>query len=240
MSLLLLCPAAVGAGGAVAVLLAARALRRTPAAAPAAPRRLPNQSRHRRGAATVAALAIASIVPAAAVPAVALVAVIWMRPRLVAARANSRAIATAISEQPEVIDLFALAVGAGYNIRLAVEVVAARAPPLFAAALSAALIDTVRHRRLVDALEHITGPTAEVARPLVAALASAERYGAPLGDALERLAADARLDRRRRAEAAARRVPVQLLFPLVLCVLPAFALLSVVPLLIGTLRSLRI
>jgi len=58
-------------------------------------------------------------------------------------------------------------------------------------------------------------------------LAGAERYGTPLLPALDRLALDARLDRRRRAEEAARRVPVKLLFPLVLCVLPAFGLLTV-------------
>jgi hypothetical protein len=33
---------------------------------------------------------------------------------------------------------------------------------------------------------------------------------------------------------------VKLLFPLVLCTLPAFALLTVVPLLAGSLRSLRL
>ena len=41
-----------------------------------------------------------------------------------------------------------------------------------------------------------------------------------------------------RAEEAARRVPVKLLFPLVLCVLPAFALLTVAPLLAGAHWSL--
>ena len=39
--------------------------------------------------------------------------------------------------------------------------------------------------------------------------------------------AEARLLRRRASEVAARRLPVQLLFPLVLCTLPAFALLAV-------------
>jgi pilus assembly protein TadC len=55
---------------------------------------------------------------------------------------------------------------------------------------------------------------------------------------LERVAEQARDVRRRHAEESARRVPVQLLFPLVACVLPAFVLLTVVPLLAGTLRSL--
>ena len=90
-------------------------------------------------------------------------------------------------------------------------------------------------------------PTAEVleaagrgrsvppARPLVDVLLASERYGVPLGDGLDRVAREARLERRRRAEERARRVPVLLLFPLVLCVLPAFGLLTVVPLLVGSL-----
>jgi tight adherence protein C len=86
----------------------------------------------------------------------------------------------------------------------------------------------------------VCGELGEPVRPLVRALTSSERYGVPLRDALDRLAVEVRLDRRRRAEEAARRVPVKLLFPLVLCVLPAFALLTVVPLLVGAFRSLRL
>ena len=63
---------------------------------------------------------------------------------------------------------------------------------------------------------------------------------APVAPALERVAFDARADRRRGAEEAARRVPVKLLFPLVACILPAFAALTVLPLLAGTLGSLRL
>ena len=76
--------------------------------------------------------------------------------------------------------------------------------------------------------------------PLASALRGAARYGAPLGASLERVAVDARILRRRRAEEDARRLPVQLLFPLVLCVLPAFGLLAVVPLLLASLRSLQL
>jgi tight adherence protein C len=75
-------------------------------------------------------------------------------------------------------------------------------------------------------------------RPLVDVLLASERYGVPLGERLDRVAHDARLERRRRGEERARRVPVLLLFPLVLCVLPAFAFLTVVPLLVGSLPDL--
>ena len=65
-----------------------------------------------------------------------------------------------------------------------------------------------------------------------------ESFREGLGILTAALAREARLDRRRRAEARARRVPVLLLFPLVLCVLPAFGLLTVVPLLVGSLPDL--
>jgi tight adherence protein C len=71
-------------------------------------------------------------------------------------------------------------------------------------------------------------------------LVSAERHGSPLTVPLERAADQARDLRRRRAEEAARRIPVMLLFPLVLCVLPAFVLLAVLPLLASSLQSLSI
>ena len=64
------------------------------------------------------------------------------------------------------------------------------------------------------------------------------RYGVPLAPGLERLGLELRLDRRRRVEEDIRRVPLRLLAPLLCCVLPAFGLLTVVPLLVASLRSL--
>jgi pilus assembly protein TadC len=77
-------------------------------------------------------------------------------------------------------------------------------------------------------------------RPLVEAMAQHDRYGSPLLPALERVAIEARARRRRRAEEAARRLPVTLLLPLVLTTFPAFVLLTVVPLLAGSLGSLSL
>lgn len=141
---------------------------------------------------------------------------------------------------PEVVDLLGLAVGAGCNVHLAVEVVAVRCPAPFHVVLVGVCEQVALGARLGDALEELPRSLGEPVRPLAAALTASDRYGAPLGVALERLAADARLLRRRRSEESARRIPVRLLFPLVLCTLPAFALLTVVPLLAGALGSLRL
>lgn len=161
----------------------------------------------------------------------------WMR-RIVA-RASTERNAVA-AQQADVIDLFVLALGAGLNLRLALEAVATRAPSQWAPALVSVVERVERGAPVGDALDALPGLLGEPARAVVRVLAGADRYGTPLLPALDRLAVDARLDRRRRAEEAARRVPVKLLFPLVLCVLPAFALLTVAPLLANALDALRL
>jgi tight adherence protein C len=143
-------------------------------------------------------------------------------------------------ELADVIDLFALAIASGLNLRLAVVAVASRAPPSWVVPLGAVVSRIERGIGVADALDQVPDMTGEHAHPLVSALVSSERYGTALLPALDRLAGEARLDRRRRAEETARRLPVKLLFPLVLCILPAFGALTVAPLLAGALGSLRL
>jgi len=162
----------------------------------------------------------------------------WWMTRIVARASKDRDLVAA--QQADVIDLFVLAIGSGLNLRLALEAVAVRAPSQWAAPLASVVERVARGQRVGDALDALPHVLGDPARPLVRVLAGADRYGSPLLLALDRLAFDARLDRRRRAEEAARRVPVKLLFPLVLCVLPAFALLTVAPLLASALAALRL
>jgi tight adherence protein C len=164
----------------------------------------------------------------------------WAVPRLRARRRRRARLAAVARNLPDAVDQFVLVVGAGLTVPLAVEAVARRAPEPIAVDLRRVAEEVRLGRRLADALGDVPARLGEPARPLVAALVASERYGAPLLDRLVRLSAEVRADRRRRAEEAARRVPVKLLFPLVLCTLPAFALLTVVPLLAGALRSLRL
>lgn len=144
-----------------------------------------------------------------------------------------------VDDLPDLIDLLGVAVGAGLTVPLALAAVGPRLSGPLAGGVHQVVGRTQLGLPRAEALELLCVEVGEVARPLVAALQGAERYGTPLVPVLERLAAEARLRRRRHAEAAARRVPVRLLFPLVLCTLPAFALLTVVPLLAGSLSSLR-
>jgi tight adherence protein C len=135
-------------------------------------------------------------------------------------------------ETPVTVDLLAVAVGAGCTPFLAVDVAARWAPPTLAAHLAEVRRACTLGRGFADALDDLVDALPELG-PLCDALLASERYGAPVVDALLRLAGEQRTALRRRAEARARTVPVRLLFPLVFLVLPAFALLTVVPAVLG-------
>jgi tight adherence protein C len=76
-------------------------------------------------------------------------------------------------------------------------------------------------------------------RRLVSALARTQRLGTSVASALRSVADDLRGERRTLAEERARRAPVKMLFPLVFLILPAFILLTVGPVVLATIRSLR-
>jgi tight adherence protein C len=168
-----------------------------------------------------------------------LAALVWALPAVAARRAQRRRAALIRRELPEAVDLLALAVGAGLTVPLAVEAVARRSGGPVGGALGAAVATAGAGRRLGDALSELPRHLGEEVRPLATTLVGSLRDGSPAADGLDRLAVELRAERRRRAEEVARRVPIKLLFPLVACILPAFALLTVAPLLAGALDALR-
>jgi len=190
----------------------------------------------RVGTAVVLVLATAPVLAAAA-PVAGLAG--WCWPALKTRSEERRRFAALAADLPDVVDLFVLAVGAGLTVPLAVATVSRRAAGPLGAELRQVCDDVAVGRRLAEALDDVPLRAGEAVRPLTAALVASERYGAPLAAGLERLAGEVRRDRRRKAEEAARRIPVKLLFPLVGCTLPAFALLTVAPLIAGAVRSLQ-
>jgi tight adherence protein C len=151
----------------------------------------------------------------------------------------SRRRGAAVEALPDAIELVIIAVRSGSSPSTAVAAAADQVDAALAPAFADVTHRLRRGQRLADALgalpEHL-GPAAD---GFVDALATADRYGLPIEPVLDRLAIDVRTDRRRLAEQRARTLPVRLSFPLVVCTLPSFVLLAIVPALLGALSTLR-
>ena len=138
---------------------------------------------------------------------------------------------------PEVVDLFAIAAAAGHPPWRCVTLVADRVhddlKPAFARTC-----DYLAHGLPLEvALERLGHDLGPEASHLIDALTDAASSGSPLPAVLDRVVGSARQLRRSEAEIRARQLPVELLFPLVCCILPAFAFLVVGPLLVASLGS---
>jgi tight adherence protein C len=189
----------------------------------------------------VAGAAALSLVPAGvavpwAVP--ALVVTWWTWEVLRRRRAAATLAAAVVDEVPDVVDLLRLATGSGLALPLALPVVARHGSGPVRSALGDASATAGAGRPLAEALVEELDPVGSGPARLGHVLAGHLRYGTPLDPALARLGIEVRAERRRHAEVVARKVPVRLLLPLVVCVLPAFGLLTVVPLLAGSLQGL--
>ncbi len=141
---------------------------------------------------------------------------------------------------PDVLDLLAVADGAGLPLVAALRAVASFAPPAYHVLLADALRRLDEGAPVTDVLTGLGYRIPASGRRSISVLGAAVRDGTPVGASLGRAAAEARRARRRAVETEVRRLPVLLLVPLITCVLPAFVLLTLVPLLLGSLEGLQL
>jgi tight adherence protein C len=174
--------------------------------------------------------------PVLALPVVALLVRL---PVIAGARTARRRRRAATAELPLFLDLLAVATSAGLAPQLAVRRALEPTTGPLAAELGRAIRATDLGGRWRDELEAATDRL-EVAdlRRTVALLRRSQTFGSSLGEEMQRLATDVRETRRSRAAERARAAPVKMLFPLVFLILPAFLLLTVVPVLLTTVRSI--
>jgi Flp pilus assembly protein TadB len=174
-------------------------------------------------------------------PVVALLAIAtWpVAVRIRRRRTVDRRLAARSAAAPAVLDLLGAALRAGLNPHKAVLRVAERAPDVLHEDLGLAAavlrLGGTPAAALREAADH---SGLDELRAAAAALEAAERWGAPPAEALAARAEALRTRARLQAEAAAGQAAVRLAFPLVLCFLPAFVLLTVVPTVAGSLRAL--
>jgi pilus assembly protein TadC len=160
--------------------------------------------------------------------------------KLGAARAGARRHRAIDAEIPQLLDLLAAGSAAGLSAVVGLQ----RSVSILRGPLGAEL------RGSLDAVdlgarwqEELGAVTERLALPdlrrAVAVLTRTETLGTSLTEATRELAADVRRARRAAVAERARTAPVKMLFPLVFLVLPAFLLLTVVPVLLTTVESIR-
>jgi tight adherence protein C len=197
-----------------------------------------------RLACAVAGVALASLLGALAWPALALLPIgaalgLWA-PQLVLAR-RARARQGAIGAHvPDLVEVLVATTEAGLSPMMAFQ----RSSEVIGGPLGEELSRTARQIELGlpwrTALEQLSGRTGVPSlRRLAVALSRSHRLGTSLGSTLRTVALDLRGERRVRAEELARQAPVKMLFPLVFLILPAFLLLTVGPVVLATVQSLR-
>lgn len=126
-------------------------------------------------------------------------------------------------------DLLAVAAASGATVAGSIAAVGAVGRGPVGSQLARAARDLERGVGVLAALDDLQAALGSGGQALVATLRTAVSSGAPPAPALQRLADAERRRARRRVEARVRRLPVLLLLPLVGCILPAFVLLTLVP-----------
>ncbi len=170
------------------------------------------------------------IVPAALVP---------VGRRFRAARAAEARRRAADQEIPQLLDLLAAAASAGLSAMAGVRAtVGTLRGPLgqdLRGALAAVDLGGRWREEIAVVVDRLRLPEL---RRAVAIIDRTATLGTSLADATRDLAADVRQARRAAVAERARAAPVKMLFPLVFLILPAFLLLTVVPVLLTTVRSI--
>jgi len=188
----------------------------------------------------VVVLAAALLAPGSLVLLGLPIAIVAFRlPELVLARAARRRKFAASREVPLFLDLLAVTTSAGLSPQLAVRIAAEPLRGPLGDELRGAVGRVDLGRRWRDEIAASANRLAlhNLGRA-IGLLLRTQRLGTSLAEEMSRLAADVREGARMRAVERARTAPVKMLFPLVFLILPAFLLLTVVPVLLTTVRSI--
>jgi len=168
--------------------------------------------------------------PASLILLIAAATVGFLLPDVIVSRKASERQEQITRELPDILDQVTICVEAG----LGFEAALARAARPGVSALSDELARALQDIRLGMprrvALEKLLDRTdVPDLRHFVVAIAQAERRGLPIANVLRVQADELREKRRQRAEEHAMKIPVKLVFPLVLCILPALFIVLLGP-----------
>ncbi|SEG05471.1 tight adherence protein C [Thermomonospora echinospora] len=139
---------------------------------------------------------------------------------------------------PDILDLLVVSVEAGLGFDAALTRVAQNTDGPLADELARVLQEIRIGKSRQDALRAMgERVSVEEVRAFIAALVQAGELGMPIGQVLREQAREARIKRRQQAEEAAQKVPVKIIFPVVMCILPALLIVVVGPGILSIMES---
>lgn len=157
---------------------------------------------------------------------------LWLSRR---ARARQLAIWKSL---PNAFDLITTCVEAGLGLDAAFQRVANNQQGPFAEEISQMLLEVEmgrpRREALIDLAVRMDVPDLLA---FVNAVTQAQQLGTNLGKVLRTQAGQMRVKRRQRAEETARRMPVKMVFPLVLCMMPSLFIVMIAPVFLSVVKE---
>jgi len=140
---------------------------------------------------------------------------------------------------PDTLDQLTISVEAGLGFDAALARVSESGTGPLAEELRRLLAEVRVGVLRADALRHLLDRTdVQELRQFVLALQHAEQFGLPIAKVLRVQAEELRVKRRQRAEEESLKIPVKIVFPLVLCIFPALFVVLLGPAVIRVLRAL--
>lgn len=141
---------------------------------------------------------------------------IWLSSRIAARQKEIR------HTLPDVLDMLTISIEAGLGFDQAIAKIVRLSPGALSVELARALQEIQAGSDRSEALRNLSKRT-DVAElnTFITSIVQAEQLGIPIGQVLRTQAKEMRLTRRQRAEEQAQKTPVKIVFPLILCILPA-------------------
>jgi tight adherence protein C len=146
-----------------------------------------------------------------------------------------------VLQLPDALDLLTISVEAGLGFDAALAKVVEKMEGALVDEFRQALAEVRMGRTRRDALRDITKRAD--ARPVtnfIGAIVQAEQLGVPIAKVLQIQSQQLRIERRQRAEEAAAKAPVKMLFPMVGCIFPTIFIIILGPAVITVVRGIGI
>lgn len=157
-------------------------------------------------------------------------ALAWLAPSLIVYQMAHDRSERILRELPDALDLMTISVESGLGFDAAVAQVARNSDGPLAQEFFRVLQEMQIGTGRMDALRALADRTdVDDLDSFVAAMVQADAYGVPIANVLRVQSNQMRLKRSQRAEEAAQRVPVKILFPLIFGILPALFVVVIGP-----------